>query len=80
MTQLLIPDFIKNRMVQYLLILSSFMDAIVSGTLKHILVLIGLPYLTSVALSCLLPPRKAAVKRRISEQYRPLKKLPQEYS
>ncbi|KTD46206.1 hypothetical protein [Legionella quateirensis] len=73
MIQLFIPDFIKNRIVQFSLALSIPLDIALSGTIKHLLILFGLPYLASIALYCLMNPRKAPIKPRISEQYRPLK-------
>ncbi|KTD39482.1 hypothetical protein Lmor_0133 [Legionella moravica] len=71
MVQLFIPDFIKNRMVQLILVIISLMDIAASGTLKHMLILFGLPYLASIALFCLINPRKSPIKPRVSEQYRP---------
>lgn len=76
MFQLLIPDFIKNRIVQLILVLSIILDIAASGTIKHILILFGLPYLSSIVLFCLMNPRKTPIKPRISEQYRPLNYKP----
>ncbi|WP_298623949.1 hypothetical protein [uncultured Legionella sp.] len=72
MSQLFVPDFIKNRTLQLLLVLSTLFDLLLSGSLKHILVMLGLPYVTSVALYYLIGSKKRAIKPRISEQYRPI--------
>lgn len=72
MFQLFVPDFIKSRAIQLALVLSTLFDLLMSGTVKHIIILFGLPYVTSMALYCIINPKKIPIKPRISEQYRPI--------
>ncbi len=76
MSQLFTPDFIKNRVLQLVFALSTMFDLFVSGTIKHILIMLGLPYATSIALYYLMSPKKIPVKPKVSEQYRPQKPHP----
>lgn len=72
MFQLFVPDFIKSRAIQLALVLSTLFDLLMSGTVKHIIILFGLPYVTSMVLYCIISPKKIPIKPRISEQYRPI--------
>lgn len=71
MMQPFIPDFIKNRSLQFILIAGLIFDIVTAETIKHVIVLFGLPYLSSVALYYLMNRKKTTIKARISEQYRP---------
>ncbi|HAT1595635.1 TPA: hypothetical protein JAN72_07110 [Legionella pneumophila] len=71
MLQPFITDFIKNRSLQFIFAMGLISDITVAGTIKHIVVLFGFPYLSSVVLYCLMNRKKAAVRARVSEQYRP---------
>lgn len=71
MLQPFIPDFIKNRSLQFILIAGLIFDIVTAETIKHVIVLFGLPYLSSVALYYLMNRKKTTIKARISEQYRP---------
>ncbi|HAT1822112.1 TPA: hypothetical protein JAZ42_11685 [Legionella pneumophila] len=74
MLQPFITDFIKNRSLQFIFAMGLISDITAAGTIKHIVVLFGFPYLSSVVLYCLMNRKKATVKARISEQYRPKQK------
>ncbi|HIC7357921.1 TPA: hypothetical protein ACW6D3_001243 [Legionella pneumophila] len=74
MLQPFITDFIKNRSLQFIFAMGLISDITAAGTIKHIVVLFGFPYLSSVGLYCLMKRKKTPVKARISEQYRPKQK------
>ncbi|HAT2048772.1 TPA: hypothetical protein JBK40_10530 [Legionella pneumophila] len=74
MLQPFITDFIKNRSLQFIFAMGLISDITAARTIKHIVVLFGFPYLSSVVLYCLMNRKKATVKARISEQYRPKQK------
>jgi len=70
MVQWLLTDFVKNPWVQKMTLIGMIADFALSQSIRHVLVLFSLPYLTSVALGYWLPIKKKKVKGRISEQYR----------
>ncbi|WP_045097678.1 hypothetical protein [Legionella fallonii] len=70
MRQLFFTDFIRNRTTQLGLAVSLLGDLSLSKSIKHALILFGLPYLTSIMLAYHFKPAKYKVKVRISEQYR----------
>ena len=70
MFQLLFTDFIRNRTIQFTIALGLLFDIILSSSIKHSLILFGLPYLTSIALCFRYEPRRKRIKARISAQYR----------
>lgn len=70
MFQPLITDFIKNRNIQVIFILGILLDLLTSLSIKHVMILFGLPYGLSIILYSLAPPKKNLVKARISAQYR----------
>ncbi len=73
MFKLFSTAFIKNQRIQFIAMLGSLLDIVSSQSIHHILILLGFPYLTSIAFSYLLPVKKTISKKRISEQYRPVK-------
>ncbi len=70
MHQLFFTTFIRNRVIQLSLALGIFFDFSLLQSIKHILVLFGLPYLTSIIMTYHFKPEKNKLKARVSEQYR----------
>lgn len=71
MFQLLLTDFIRSRTIQIMFLLGVVFDFSTSNTIKHMLVLFGLPYSMSIGLFYLINKKRTPVTYRISEQYRP---------
>lgn len=70
MPQTLATDFIKNQTIQLLLIIGVLLELAFDRSIKHSIILFGIPYSTSVVLHALMQPKKLAAKPRISAQYR----------
>ncbi len=70
MYQFFFTNFIRNRAIQLSLAVGLFFDFGLLQSIKHILVLFGLPYLTSIIMTHHFKPEKSKLKARISEQYR----------
>ena len=70
MPPLLFTDFIRHRTIQVSITLCSFFEIVLSKSIKHTLILFGLPYLISIAMYYRYKPQKNRIKARISEQYR----------
>ena len=66
----LFTDFSRNRTIQLSFAIIMFFEITINRSIKHSLILFGLPYLTSIALCCRYKPRKDRFKARISAQYR----------
>lgn len=73
MFQPFLTDFIRSRPIRFSLILSIAFDIAFSRSIKHSLILFGLPYLISIALCCRFQPPKKRIRALISEQYRQVK-------
>ena len=67
---LFFTDFIKNRTIQLAIVLGIIFDLLITKSIRHILVLFGLPYLISIALVYLMNKNKIAIKPQISAQYK----------
>lgn len=72
MFQLLLTDFIRSRTVQCITLSGFIFDIATTNSISHVLILFGIPYLTSIGLGYLMNAKKVTVKARISEQYRPV--------
>jgi hypothetical protein len=70
MLQLITTDFIKNRTLQGLFLIGILFDLTTAKSIKHMLILFGLPYLTSIGVNYFFDVKKMKLKGRISEQYR----------
>ncbi len=70
MYQLFVTDFIRQRTVQTSMALCIFFEIVISKSIKHTLILFGLPYLISIAMYYRYKPQKNRIKARISRQYR----------
>lgn len=70
MYQLFITDFARNRTIQLYFISGIGLNIGLAQSIKHIVVLFGLPYLTSIAMNCRIRLTRKKVKARISAQYR----------
>jgi hypothetical protein len=73
MLRLLKTTFIKDSRIKLIIMFGLFADIITSKSIRHILILFGLPYLTSITLGYLVPVKRVRIKRRVSDQYRPVK-------
>ena len=68
----LATDFIKNKRVKLFLLVGAIGDMLYFHSVYHILILGGLPYLTSLILSYFIhTPTPIKSPLRISEQFRP---------
>jgi hypothetical protein len=67
---LFFTDFIRHRTIQISIALCIFFDIVISKSIKHTLILFGLPYLISIVMYYRYKPQKNRIKARISEQYR----------
>lgn len=70
MYQFFFTNFIRNRTIQFSISVSMLFDFSLSQSIKHTLILFGLPYITSIIMAYRLKPTKSKLKARISEQYR----------
>jgi urea transporter len=70
MFQLFVPDFIKSKTFQFLMFLGVLFDIFLASSLKHVLFIFGLPYLTAVLLYYLMNRKKPLVKAMVSAQYK----------
>ncbi|SNU99896.1 hypothetical protein [Legionella waltersii] len=70
MFQLFVPDFIKNKTIQFFLFVGILSDIYLASSLKHVLFIFGFPYLTAVLLYYLMNRKKPLVKAMVSAQYK----------
>lgn len=74
MVQLLYTDLIKNRSIQWLMLLLVLLELCVMQSFKHSLLFIGIPYGISLILSYSFRSKKIKKVPRISAQYRSYQK------
>jgi hypothetical protein len=71
MRELFITDFIKNKIIQAVVLAGITLDLLLAQTIRHILIMFCLPYGVSIILNYLMKqPAPRRPQARISEQYR----------
>jgi len=79
MRQLLLTDFIKNRVIRLGFFFGVMCDLYLSQSIKHMVVIFGLPYLISIGLEYLFSADKRKSQDRGNQYSRVKKSKPYRY-